>query len=1137
MLKKMLSVLICCAVLIPFLISCADTSVTSEPEEKHPVDFDFSVTIGNREFTADYINSEPDEKKISIYNSQYTVGRKPSLSVSGSDSRVLLAIAPDSDNEFSVLEIAAGGSTYAHIPVNGFVISVSAEDLDGLRYAIGSLARVKGYSSLVGQQEDLSHATFNTVSSTALTRRKINIIDPAGSIETGKIYLITNKYEKSSELPDESAVCLVEQTTSSGYNIVSVEFTSVLTAPEGNRLKLILCGEYNLAYAKEYLKEGERIMINNLGSANSYSDIPAVGIGGTVYRFDERNTNIPVIDSKGVYMYDSSFASRVTPECETDERLDIEIVNGVIAYKGESGRPTLIPSGNGITVTAIGKEFVEAFSKAEIGEKADLYLIDLKELSEKYAVINGEIYNIDIFDSIRAPEGVCAIYTPEYGATTGTNQYGNEIVIKNGRVSEVNIGKGNSSIPTDGYVLSIHKDNRSAAFAKSVSVGDEVKLVTSGTDYSVTVVKYDGINTVRAADTLILYRDKISTGTNVYGYEVFVDAEGTAIGDSSSGNGAIPRGGYILSGHGVKADLLRSAYALGAKILLNTDNSEVIIVKTPDIKIANIKSEFEENKKTFESAKKELINIDYKAVQSRLDSISELVSESDKAYEKYDYAAAIEKAEAAKMLMERIDYALIDSHVVENRAMWYRSTEKSDEEVRATLTKLKNLHVNALYLETWYEGTCPGFIDVEGVKHSSANGNYDALEGFIRLGHEMGIEIHAWVENFFVGFTASKNGPNGNADTFTSKMASLFADKLLIDKAGRNYFYYHENASFVFMNPFDAECRAKIIEIYKELVTKYGIDGLHLDYIRFPELNYIDGVSDFGYNEDIIAAFAKETGIVSDPHNFKSGSSEQKAWIDFRCSIITGFVKEVRDAILKINPDIWISAATYPNVDDAHDNIFQDVRTWVKNGWMDEVFSMSYGTDNEYVGSNAAAYASFCKNNCFYSTGVSAFSKTLPGNFAKQLTEVRTAGSDGVSVFSLANIAPGNYQHEITEGAFRESSVQAYKVSQTVFAGLKGIGSKLDNLNGIFSLLNADDIKAVKEMIAPVIESAEKFNTSSASAKEKIAYCKQAIADLNGISSSITERFGNNAEANEIIEDIETVIYYTSLILSRLESR
>lgn len=64
------------------------------------------------------------------------------------------------------------------------------------------------------------------------------------------------------------------------------------------------------------------------------------------------------------------------------------------------------------------------------------------------------------------------IYTPRYGPTTLTNESGLEVVVEDGRVASV--GRGNSLIPSRGYVISAHGASRESFYR--LKSGDLVSL-------------------------------------------------------------------------------------------------------------------------------------------------------------------------------------------------------------------------------------------------------------------------------------------------------------------------------------------------------------------------------------------------------------------------------------------------------------------------------------------------------------------------------------------------------------------------------------------------------------------------------------------------------------------------------------
>ncbi|WP_297963685.1 phosphodiester glycosidase family protein [uncultured Anaerovibrio sp.] len=78
------------------------------------------------------------------------------------------------------------------------------------------------------------------------------------------------------------------------------------------------------------------------------------------------------------------------------------------------------------------------------------------------------------FWGVNCPRGTDSIvmYNSLYGNTTGTNEFGTEYVVVNGRVQAIN--KGNSVIPANGTVVSVH--GQSQAYFAGIKVGDRAVI-------------------------------------------------------------------------------------------------------------------------------------------------------------------------------------------------------------------------------------------------------------------------------------------------------------------------------------------------------------------------------------------------------------------------------------------------------------------------------------------------------------------------------------------------------------------------------------------------------------------------------------------------------------------------------------
>lgn len=852
----------------------------------------------------------------------------------------------------------------------------------------------------------------------------------------------------------------------------------------------------------------------------------AIVIKDIAYHFYEGTYNNARIKDSGVYLYDSSYSSITTPESDVD-RVDLVIIENTVAYIGEKNTRSMMPNSGGVVVTFAG-EMLEAVEDLKVGASVEMVQVDTAMLPEHYVRINDVVFGIDKSNTLRAPEGVTALYTPEFGSTTQTNQYGVEIAIEDGKVIAVEIGEGDIEIPEKGYVLSMHATNALYEQATKVSVGDDASISKGDYNYSLTKLEVSAFNGTRTENTLIVYAGKTQTGTNEYGYEIQVDANGKMIGESYSGNAKVPKGGYVLSGHGTVRDALVKAYKYGSDVFLDSSNMQVVMINTPSTLILNAENQLETIVEQFDQAKENLLYLDYATLETEIDELKSDVSEATLALQKGDYEKALANVKKVSEAWDSLQYAIIESHPVENRAIWYRSKEKSDEEVRAVVEKIKALGINTVYLETWYNGRFIGYSDNPLIAHSVPNDDYDAMEGFVRICHENGIEVHAWVQNFFIGTVEAQEQTN-------QALADHFTGRWLTDCKGKNTFYYSvSNTNFIFLNPYDAEVRKLLIDFYREIITKYGVDGIHLDYIRFPELNY--GTDDFGYNEDIVSAWQKENNTSVNPATLTSGALYE-SWVSFRQEIINSFVGEVYEMVANTAPSVWLSAAVYPGIPDVKEQIFQDCENWVQKGYMDELFSMSYGANNSYVSDNAAKFAKLAGDACFYSTGISAFGETASMNFALQMTEVNEQGADGVAIFSLANIDASNYLSAITEGAFRNGSVQTNRLNETVEAQLKYILEKAKTVYIPYAGLSEEDYQSLCTLLQPIIDEASAFDEDSTTWNQQLQYCQTTKAKLASAMETVETYFADSTKQKKVLADFEDLISWLTKSENRINAK
>ncbi|PMP95163.1 MAG: hypothetical protein C0168_06920 [Candidatus Aminicenantes bacterium] len=148
------------------------------------------------------------------------------------------------------------------------------------------------------------------------------------------------------------------------------------------------------------------------------------------------------------------------------------------------------------------------------------------------------------------------------------------------------------------------------------------------------------------------------------------------------------------------------------------------------------------------------------------------------------------------------------------------------------------------------------------------------------------------------------------------------------------------------VNPALPEVRAYEISLMVELVKKYGLDWVHLDYIRFP---CEPTEPYFSHDAKTLQLFKEETGIDFNALKARdSGNSYWNAWLNWNRDQVTRFVRELKEELVKVagaEDKVKISAAVFPDPDNARVLIGQDWTTWGKQGLVDMLCPMLYTND------------------------------------------------------------------------------------------------------------------------------------------------------------------------------------------------
>ncbi len=180
-----------------------------------------------------------------------------------------------------------------------------------------------------------------------------------------------------------------------------------------------------------------------------------------------------------------------------------------------------------------------------------------------------------------------------------------------------------------------------------------------------------------------------------------------------------------------------------------------------------------------------------------------------------------------------------------------------------------------------------------------------------------------------------------------------------------------------------------------EVVRNYDVDGMHFDYIRYPDR---EACFCSGCRERF--SRAASVTITNWPAQVAAGDLAER-YGEWRRAQITRLVKAVSEEAHTVNPKIKVSAAVYGGWENARKSIGQDAKAWVDAGYLDFVCPMNYepvdATFEELVRKQVIAV----NHKTPLYIGIGAYKLAGPEQLVRQIRIARELGADGFVLFQL----------------------------------------------------------------------------------------------------------------------------------------
>ena len=259
-------------------------------------------------------------------------------------------------------------------------------------------------------------------------------------------------------------------------------------------------------------------------------------------------------------------------------------------------------------------------------------------------------------------------------------------------------------------------------------------------------------------------------------------------------------------------------------------------------------------------------------------------------------------------------------------------------------------------------------------------GSENALAQAIAACRKEGLRVHAWILCFSLERAASPAVRKQAADRAW----------LLQDAEGRNQQW---------LDPTSPEVRKRLLETVRELASGYALDGIHLDFIRYPGLPQSLGPR-------VRARYEAERGKAANwPACItEANGSRREDFLRWRAGKMTDVVQEIR-AWLRLNrPRLELSAAVYGKYPACVDSVGQDWLSWLRTGLLDSALPMNYTEDPaklaDWLGTQTADPRLAAK--IVSGIGVTAAESRLgPLQVLEQIQAARRAKCRGFALFDL----------------------------------------------------------------------------------------------------------------------------------------
>jgi uncharacterized lipoprotein YddW (UPF0748 family) len=351
------------------------------------------------------------------------------------------------------------------------------------------------------------------------------------------------------------------------------------------------------------------------------------------------------------------------------------------------------------------------------------------------------------------------------------------------------------------------------------------------------------------------------------------------------------------------------------------------------------------------------------------------------------------------------------------RGMWVvRTSLTSPSAVARVVQQARTYGFNALFVQVRGRGDAyyRSSLEPRAAPLADQPPGFDPLADLVDAAHRARITVHAWINVNLVASaaelpTAPDHVVNQHPEWLmvprglAAELSAVRPGPAHVTRLAQWSRGEANEVEGLFTSPMHPGASAHLVSVVQDIVARYPVDGVHLDYVRYPR-------EDFDYSAGALREFRAsvlpdlassererlDRRLGAEP--FVYAETFPARWAAFRRSRLTSLVMRLRTAVKAARPEVLLTAAVVPDSNDAYARRLQDWALWTQSGLLDAVCPMAYSADPAVFTRQVVDALQSASPTPVW-VGIGAY-KLSPVQAAAHIQAARRAGSAGYVLFS-----------------------------------------------------------------------------------------------------------------------------------------